>query len=442
VAVKGKRRLAAVMVAGSVALLLLWRAAPRLVEALPGQIRGRLPETVLLLVTTPLPTALPAPADAPQLPLARIALATPTILPPTPLPTVPPTWTTSPVMTSVSATILPTATATATVVPLPAAARVDGVPIIPQKYNNCGPANLTLVLRHFGLEADQLALGSALKPNYDDRNVSPAELAFYVSEQTELRAAVYHGGDLVLLKRLLAAGLPVIIEKSLDHGTQGWMGHYVTVVSYDDAAGEMAYMDTFLGPWDGTGRASTYADLETQWSHFNFVLVVVYPPERHDEVTALLGPGYLDAERMWQEAAWRAQTTAAATPENAYAWFNLGASLTHLAELPGNEAFYIQAAAAFDRARQIGLPWRMLWYQFEPYVAYLAAGRPDDVLTLSAAILSDGGGQDVEESYLYRGQALMARGDAEGAQAAFAEAQRLNPGSQLVQQIVAPFNGG
>jgi tetratricopeptide (TPR) repeat protein len=441
VAVKRKRRLAAVLAAATAALL-LWRAAPRLVEALPGQIRGRLPDSILLLVTTPLPTALPAPAEAPQLPLAQIALATATVAPPTPLATIPPTWTASPVRTSVPPPIIPTATATATAVPLPAAARVDGVPIIPQKYNNCGPANLTLVLRHFGLEADQVAVGGTLKPNYDDRNVSPAELASYVHAHTELRAGVYYGGDLTLLKRLLAAGLPVIIEKSLDHGTQGWMGHYVTVVSYDDAAGEMAYMDTFLGPWDGTGHASTYADLETQWSHFNFVLVVVYPPERADELTALLGPRYLDAERMWQEAGWRAQKTAAAMPENAYAWFNLGASLTHLAELPGNEAFYTQAAAAFDRARQIGLPWRMLWYQFEPYVAYLAAGRPEDVLTLSAAILSDGGGQDVEESYLYRGQALMARGDAEGAEAAFAEARRLNPGSLLVQQIAAPFNGG
>jgi hypothetical protein len=56
----------------------------------------------------------------------------------------------------------------------------------------------------------------------------------------------------------------------------------------------------------------------------------------------------------------------------------LGASLHHL----GQEA---DAANAFDRARKIGLPWRMLWYQFDMFETYLSTGRYQDVLDLAGA---------------------------------------------------------
>ena len=46
-----------------------------------------------------------------------------------------------------------------------------------------------------------------------------------------------------------------------------------------------------------------------------------------------------------------------------------------------------EAAAAFDQARQIGLPWRMLWYQFGPFEAYYETGRYDEVIALADATL-------------------------------------------------------
>ena len=63
---------------------------------------------------------------------------------------------------------------------------------------------------------------------------------------------------------------------------------------------------------------------------------------------------------MWQASLAQAQADAARDANNAFYWFNLGATYNALGE-------YDKAATAFDQALALGLPWRMLWYQFGPY---------------------------------------------------------------------------
>lgn len=429
--------------------LLVLSNLPRLVDALPGQIRGRLPDGVLSIVTTPLPTALPAPS---------IVLAPPTYAP---IPTLSkPTATKEAKVTGHNALVeaeagratpsaseaeptriempMPTVMPTLTPLPLPQAMNIVGPKVVPQQFNNCGPANLSIVLNYFGHHIDQQEIGQALKPNYDDRNVSPHELAAFVNEHTLLRGEVYRGGDFALLRRLLAAGIPVIIEKGLHLSReQGWMGHYLTLVGYRDASEQFYTLDTFLGPWDSSGRVDDYATIERLWAQFNNTFIVVYPPEEEQVIRTILGPELTDPTLMWQKAALSAQQSIESDAENAFTWFNLGASLTHLGELTGDNGYYDNAALAFDQARRIGLPWRMLWYQFEPYAAYLAASRLEDVRVLSEAILSDSGGRDVEETHLYRGHALLAAGDAVGAERSYRRALSLNPNYEEAKLALA-----
>jgi tetratricopeptide (TPR) repeat protein len=408
--------LAAVFAAG-----LAWVALPRLLAALPGRVRQYVPEAVAESLTTPIATlpapAVPAPATLAALlaPLPAAALAlSPTAAPAFLEATTPPTE--------------PTPTPQPTIPPLPPIDRIDGLPIIPQKFNNCGPTNLTIVLNYYGVEVDQFDVAAVTRPNYEDRNVSPGELTDYVNENTPLSAAAYVGGDVALLRALVAAGFPVIIEKGMtpDEAT-GWMGHYLTVFGYHDLSGHFLTRDTFLGPWHSDGLAA-YQDTERYWEQFNGAFIVVYPPEREDELAQLLGPRFADDATMWRAAADRAATAVAARPGDAFAWFNLGASLTQLAAL-GDPALYTNAVAAFDQARAIGLPGRALWYRFEPYEAYLTAGRVADALALAEATLATQGGRNVEETYLYQGRALALAGDDAGARAAFTRAAELNPGS-------------
>lgn len=205
------------------------------------------------------------------------------------------------------------------------------------------------------------------------------------------------------------------------------MGHYLTVVGYDDASEEFISLDTFLGPWDGSGRRDSYETVDEFWQMFNHTFILVYPPEDTAKIGAILPTELIDPITMWQQTAVTNQQQTTNQPNNPYIWFNLGSSLTHLARLRQDNTLYASAAAAFDQARTIGLPWRMLWYQFEPYEAYLANGRTDDIFTLSDAILTTEGGQNVEETYLYRSYAYAALGDEANAQAALATALELNP---------------
>ncbi|MCB8942233.1 MAG: C39 family peptidase [Ardenticatenaceae bacterium] len=411
---------------------------PPLARALPGEYRVRiahyaLGDALLDIGATPLPTALPAPNRA--ITPVRITIPAITAVTPTPQPTETPQPTVeieAELETAVTPfpttepTNTPEPTAAATAMPLPPQARIDGLEIIAQGFNNCGPANLTINLTFYGDTTTQETAAAFLKPNREDRNVSPWQIVDYVNEQSTMRAFIGSGGTLELLKRLIANGFPVVIEKGYELPSEGWLGHYLTLFAYDDAQQEMLSMDTNLGPWDNSGRVDSYEDIEYYWQQFNYTFYVVYPPSQEQIVYDLLGEEMLDTAVMWQNAAEIAQADIDQNPENAFAWFNLGSSLTRLGEMTGEAAFYENGANAFDQARVLGIPPRIVWYQFRPYIAYMKVGRYQDMLDLAEATLATQGGQNVEETYLYKGHALAFTGNGAGAVEAYQEALRLN----------------
>jgi hypothetical protein len=342
-----------------------------------------------------------------------------------------------------TSTATPLPTATATPVPLPVQARIEGIEIIPQGFNNCGPANLTINLNFHGDATTQVEAATFLKPNREDRNVSPWQLSDFVNEHTSLRSTIHSGGDLQLIKRFVAAGLPIVIEKGYEpNATEGWLGHYFTIFAYDDEKQEFRGMDTFLGPWDNSGRLESYDSIEKFWQQFNYTFFVVYPQDKEQLVNELLGPDLINLSSMWQHTAQRAQAEIEADPENAFAWFNLGTSLTRLGELTGEAEFYENGAAAFDQARILGIPPRIVWYQFRPYAAYMKVGRFQDMIELADATLSTQGGRNVEETYFYKGHALALQGDAQGAIEAYEQAIRLNENFYPAQWALDSITGG
>ena len=417
-----------------IAAILFLLIAPPLVQAMPGEFRvrlARLPlgETLLDVGATPLPTALSAPANV----VARSQIVIPTAVVPTETSTVDSTAVSledagtaaTPPPTS-QPTNTPTPNPSPTPIPLPRQARIDGLKIMPQGFNNCGPANLTINLNFYGNPTTQAEAAAFLKPNREDRNVSPWQMVDYVNEQTNLRAFVGSGGDLELIKRFLANGLPIVIEKGYELPTEGWLGHYLTMFAYDDDKQEFLSLDTNLGPWDGSGRVDSYETVNYYWQQFNYTFFVVYPPEKEAFVQSLLGSDMVEREAMWRKAAERAQGEIEADPQNGFAWFNLGTNLTRLGEMTGDAAFYENGAAAFDQARLVGVPPRIVWYQFRPYIAYMKVGRFQEMIDLADTVLQTQGGRNVEETYLYKGHALAFLGDGPGAVAAYEQALRLN----------------
>lgn len=313
---------------------------------------------------------------------------------------------------------------------LPPSYQLNGLQHIPQQWNNCGPATLTMGLTYYGHVADQEPAASWLKPTSEDGNVSPWQMVEYVNTQLPgtVRALTRSGGDLPLLKTLLSNNFPVIIEQGYDPEPDrlGWMGHYLLLTGYDDSTQQFNSHDSYLGP----NRWYSYDHIDKFWKHFNNLYIVLYKFEREQELLTLLGTNADPVQNALNTLELNRQR-ALADPNDKFAWFNMGTNYVSLAEL-NPEAYnpqgYQYAATAFDKARELQLPWRMLWYQFGPYQAYNAVGRYADVIALAKIQLDEPGtSQYIEETFYYAGVAREGLGDLERAVANYKEAIALDP---------------
>ena len=301
---------------------------------------------------------------------------------------------------------------------LPAAHRMTGLGGERQGWNNCGPATLTNALAYFGYANDQNRAASWLKPNGEDKNVSPWQMAAFVNTQIPelpVRALIRGGGSLDTLKTLIFQGFPVIIEKGYEPAGFDWMGHYLLMAGYDDRLGEFDTMDSFSGPH----TRYSYDEIASYWQHFNYSYIVLYTVNREGELLSLLGE---DGDE-WQShirSLEKARAEAVADNADAHAWFNMGSSFVSL-------GMHDVAAQAYDQAIALGLPWRMMWYQFGPYEAYFRAGRFDDMIAIVRQNQNDGGGHFVEETWYYLGMAREGRGEYDMAMQNYQTAINFNP---------------
>lgn len=323
-----------------------------------------------------------------------------------------------------TATLLPTPTPTAIpqrVILTPAERRATDS----QDWNNCGPATLALYLRYYGWEGDQYTISDVIKPIRADRNVNVDDLTYYVLQNVpDLKANYRVGGSLVMIKQFIAAGIPVVIEESfvLEEGAQGiagpdddrWTGHYLLVTGYDDALKSFITQDSYRG----ANQAVPYVDLDSNWQAFNRAFIYVYRPEQEQAVFSILADN-LDAETNRYHALDTARQETVSDPDNAFAWFNLGSNLVYFED-------YQSAARAYDKARSLGLPQRMLRYQFGPFLAYFHSGRTEDLAALADYALKVT--PNSEEALLWKGWALYRQGKSEDALESFRNALEARPG--------------
>ncbi len=308
----------------------------------------------------------------------------------------------------------------------------------PQGWNKCGPATLATQLSYWGREDDQFQISAAIKPHEEDSNVNPWELSDY-AESIGYDSVYRINGDIDTLTRLIAAGYPVIIERGFDElPDEGWMGHFMLMIGYDNNARELYALDSY---W-GTNR--THADtsfpvdtwaydrFDSLWRHFNRAYVVIAPPGQYAQIAAIIGDE-IDDTIMYSRALEQAYTEVN-TYDDTFAWYNLGALLTE----PGN---YEQAATAFDAARERELPWRTYWYRFELYEAYYQVGRYEDVLTLALYTADPTNYPESEEAHYYMGLVYLARGQNSAARSAFEKALRYNPYFEPAQQQINTLGG-
>jgi tetratricopeptide (TPR) repeat protein len=349
----------------------------------------------------------------------------PTALPPPQVITISRAEPTATPTSAPTATLTPGPTPTPTPSPTPIPGSISLTPPLWEKQdaNNCGPTTMALYLRYFGWEGNQQDIADVLKPQRDDRNVNVEELIYYAKNRAGwLNSEFRVGGDLETIKKLLAAGIPVMIEESFQLETQywpnddQWAAHYNLITGYDDSTQTFTAQDTYLGP----DRKVPYEKLKEYWQSFNYVYILLYPPEKEETVKTILGPQW-DVEYNRQQALELAQREAEQNPDNPYAWFNVGTNLVYFER-------YDEAATAYDQARRIGLPQRFLRYQFGPFFAYFHARRMDDLKAMTDYALQIT--PNSEEALLWQGWMFYRNGDTNAALTNFQQALAENPSYQ------------
>ncbi|MHB0874842.1 MAG: C39 family peptidase [Anaerolineae bacterium] len=339
--------------------------------------------------------------------------------------------------TTATATARPTATATATPAFRQAAASADiqGIAHFWQTWNNCGPATLAMYLSHYGSSLTQEDVAAVLRPNGDDKNVRPDELVAYAQGQG-YEAVARANGSAALLRLLLSNDVPVIVETWHEAEPGNGMGHYRLLTGYDDSLRQWIAYDSYeqagLRAGDEySGIAIPYDDFDTLWPVFNRLYVVVYPDDLAPLVRGILGDD-ADEEASWERAAAAAEAEVAMHDDDVYAWFNLGTDLVALGR-------YEEAAAAYERAQEIGWPKRMLWYQFSIFEAALQAGKPEWAVSLADSVMAQT--STIEEIWYWRGQGLAAQGRVAEARYAYEQAATLNPDYLPATEALADLSG-
>ena len=209
-----------------------------------------------------------------------------------------------------------------------------------------------MALTFWGWNGNRDVVGKVVKPSDKDKNVMPYEFQDFITDNVPgMTSAIRYGGDIDMLKRMVTAGFPVVVEKGIYerdiNGNMGWMGHYAFVTGYDETKQEIIYQDTYqpepkTNP--GPNRHIKYSTFNEGWRAFDYVFTVVYPTDKESQVMALLGP-LADEEQAPRHALEVAQSEAQSLSDidQFFAWFNVGTSHVALLE-------YVDAATAYDYA--------------------------------------------------------------------------------------------
>ena len=336
-----------------------------------------------------------------------------------------------------------TPTPTITSTQLPEKAFIEDVPYIHQHgYRNyCGPANLTMPLKYWGWEGEREDIGPIIKPYEKDYNVGPSDMIKFIVDHTDLNIIVRQGGTPELLERLLANGFPVLIEKGVYFlenltGQTSWMGHYNVVIGYDETKQELIIHDSFLD--DGDTRIFSYEEVMEQWIPFNYIFLVVYPPDYEEQLFAALGD-YVDPEESNRVALQIAESGIATEQGNEkyFALFNKGTSFTNLNDYNGAAIAYDEAFMYYATLPEEGRPWRTMWYQFGPYKAYYYTSRYQDVIDLATQTLDTASNPVLEESYYWRAMAKVKMGDNDSAIKDLRQSLKYHPGFEPSLELLS-----
>lgn len=138
------------------------------------------------------------------------------------------------------------------------------VPFVAQGKDTCAAAALTMVMRFWGVAADQDAIAKELlEPEL--RGIRGSALEAFARQRGML--AVAHEGDLAQLRDYVGKGRPMIV--TLDAGRDRF--HDVVVIGLDEKAAVVH------DPAEGAARPIKLVEFEKRWSRAGHFALLVLP---------------------------------------------------------------------------------------------------------------------------------------------------------------------
>ena len=294
-----------------------------------------------------------------------------------------------------------------------------------QTFNNCGPAALSMALSYYGINETQQKLGQDLRPyqipngDNDDKSVTLEELA---EKSREYGFIPYHrpNGSIELIKLFITYDIPIIARTLLK--TDEDIGHYRVIKGYDETTQELIQDDSL----QGKNLRYLYENFNALWKQFNYEYLVLVPQDKVEIAKAILGED-ADEKTAWQKALRQAQGKLQENPNDIYARFNLSVALYNVGE-------YQRSAEEFEKIEHL-LPFRTLWYQIEPILAYYELGNYSRVFQITDRVLSNYN-RAFSELYILRGNIYKTQGNIEGARSEFQKAVFYNVNLKPAQEAL------
>lgn len=280
-----------------------------------------------------------------------------------------------------------------------------------QTFNNCGPANLAMILNFWGENFTQEKIGEDLRPfntpngGVDDKSVYNNEMAAY-AKQNGYESIVRPNGTIEKLKLFTSNGIPVVVSAWLHKNED--IGHYRLVKGFDENRKVILTDDSYIGP----NQTLAYEEFNDLWKPFNYTYLIIYPAEKSAIVNEILG-SEVDQNISYQNAIKVALDDLTKNPNDTYAQFNIATSNYYLGNFAESARIYEQVSRK--------LPPRMLWYQYEPILAYQQIGEDQKAISAADTLLNNAN-LAFSEMYQLKGEIYLKQGNKELAKDMFEKA--------------------
>lgn len=308
-------------------------------------------------------------------------------------------------------TVTPTPTPFETSISLPLKYQIPGGTHAFQTFNNCGPASLSMALSFYDIFVSQKELGDELRPWQnpqginDDKSVTLPELA---KKATDFGLVAFYrpGGDIDLLKKFIVNNLPVITRTLTKTGED--IGHYRVVYGYDDSVNQIVQNDSL----QGKALTFSYKNFMGLWKPYGYEYLVLVSPDKQKVVETMLGVNKNETT-AWRNAVVNLEKDLIANPNDTFIKFSLSVAYYNIGEY--------QKSINFFEEVEPDLPFRTLWYQIEPLLAYQKLKKYDELLPRIEKIFTNGN-RAFSELYQIRGEVYLDQGKVGEANAEFEKA--------------------